>query len=158
MKNLIVLLSIFYTTISLAFGQEKYEQYCNQKFNYCVTYPASLLSAQPALEGIEGRDFKAKNGEAKVSFEAKKAEEVIEPSLGFKSIYTGETYSKQVTYEVVKADWFVISGYTEDENIFYTKVILKNKVVYFIRLEYPKSEKKVWDSQCGKIANSLIIK
>ena len=158
MKKIMFLFSILCVSISLAFGQEKYEQYCNTKFNYCVSYPAHLLNPQPILQGIEGRDFKAQQGEAKISFEAKKAEDVVEPSQGFKSVYVGETYSKQVTYEVVKKDWFVVSGYTEDEKIFYTKVVLKNNVVYFIRIEYPKSEKKIWDSHCGKISNSLIIK
>ena len=157
-KKLIVILSVFYISLSVAFSQEKYEQFCNQKFNYCVSYPSSLLEAKPALVGIEGRDFKAKKGEAKISFEAKKAEDVVEPSQGFKSVYTSEIYSKKITYEVVKADWFVVSGYTESENIFYTKGILKKGVVYFVRIEYPKSEKKTWDSQCGKIVNSLVIK
>ncbi len=141
-----------------AFGQEKYEEYCNQKFNYCISFPASLLNPKPDLAGVEGREWRAKKGEAKVYVLARTKEEAIEPSLGFKSVYTDVTYSKAVTYEVVKKDWFVVSGYTEDGNIFYSKVILKNKVVYYVCLEYPKSEKKTWDSQCGKIANSLIIK
>jgi hypothetical protein len=147
---------VFLHFSTIAFGQAKYAKYCDSTFKFCLTYPSYLLNS-PIKIDAGNIDLSAKDGLAKISIWASQAAEVMEPSLGFKSIYIDAIYSRDVTYEVVKKDWFVVSGYTESKNIFYRKTVLKNGVVYNILLEYPPSERKVWDAQCEKINNSLII-
>jgi hypothetical protein len=155
MKN-IFLICFFLNFSNTGFGQSKYAEYCDSTFKFCITYPAYLLN-DPIRIDAGNINLTAQNGLAKISIWASRAEEAMEPSLGFKSLYIGAAYSRNITYEVVKKDWFVLSGYTESEDVFYHKTVLKNDIVYNILLEYPVKERKVWDAQCGKIANSLIV-
>jgi hypothetical protein len=148
----------FHGFVEMVYAQSSYLNYCNTRFNYCITYPEAKLNQQPESQNGDGRVFLSKKGTAKVTVWASNAMDVMEPDLGFKSVYIGSAYSKDIRYEVVKKDWFIISGYTEDGLIFYQKTILKNGVIATVLLEYPNEERKDWDKECGKIAGSLTLK
>jgi hypothetical protein len=138
-------------------AQEVYREYCDSTFSFCVKYPTHLLKNFRLI--MPGNfELSSDVSQVKIRVWASKAKETIEPSMGFKSLYIGAAYSRNITYEVVKKDWFVISGFTESEDVFYHKLLMKNDIIYNILLEYPVSEKKIWDKQCGIICNSLKIK
>jgi len=59
-----------------------------------------------------------------------------------------------VTYQVLRRDWFVVSG-IEDGRVFYQKTILRNDVFKTFRIEYDESEKGVFDPITTKIASSF---
>ncbi len=134
---------------TLAFGQLTYDTYCNSRFDYCVEYPTTL-EPQPEAENGDGRLFISKNKKVKLFAWANiSLDEDLESKL--ETTIRG----KKVVYKAVKKDWFIVSGYNKDGNIFYQKTILSNGIFKTVILEYPIAEKPTYDKVCEKLAKSF---
>ncbi|MCW3465197.1 hypothetical protein [Chitinophaga nivalis] len=65
--------------------------------------------------------------------------------------------AEEVVYKTIKPGWYVISGYMTDgiRFICYQKSIIKNNVLYHLRIRYPENRKALFDGILGKIAASF---
>ena len=66
----------------------------------------------------------------------------------------GFSQTKKITYKVSRSNWFVISGY-ENENIFYEKTIFRNDEFMTFEIEYPKDQKSIFNPIAAKISKSF---
>ncbi len=165
MKKIFSFLLLF--TLSLAVKaqdnyKDNYKNYCNGRFEFCVTYPANLATPQPESANGDGCKMLAKQGKAKITTWGNLAMTfVVEGNADFdkveelKNDFEAAQKAKKVTYKVLKKDWFVVSGTDENGLIFYRKTIHKGLIVITVLIEYPSTEKAIWDKECGKIAGSL---
>lgn len=131
-------------------AQVSYENYCNSRFAYCIDYPNALIPQGEAENG-DGQKFTSKG--SKVSLAVWGQFDAL--SHGIKGKLEMDSKSKKVTYKVLKTNWFIISGYTKEGNIFYQKTMLIDDTFKTFVLEYPPAEKAVYDKVCGRLVSSF---
>jgi hypothetical protein len=68
--------------------------------------------------------------------------------------YKDELQRGNVTYSVLKPNWFVVSG-TDDEGMFYLKTIISKGMMHHLRISYPPDNKSEADKSLAKIAASF---
>ncbi|MEW6131157.1 MAG: hypothetical protein AB1757_29265 [Acidobacteriota bacterium] len=136
-----------------AYAQGNYQTYTNARFAYAIAYPADLLIPQGEADNGDGQKFISKDGRAVLlvygshnALNQKLKEAFAEASA--------PTDDRQVTYKILRADWFVVSG-KAGEKIFYQKTLLKNGVFKTFRIEYDESQKNIYDTVTAKIAKSF---
>jgi hypothetical protein len=154
---LLVVLLIFSTTV-VAIGniQDNYRTYRNVRFEYSISYPADLLVPQGESENGDGQKFLSRDGRAELLVYG--SHNSLNQML--KQVFAEETSSSQeqpnriVTYQVLKRDWFVVSG-IEDGRIFYQKTLLRNGTFKTFRIEYDESQKHIFNPITKRIAASF---
>ena len=134
-----------------ALAQETYKSYCNSRHGYCISYPGSLILQSKASSG-DGDSFVSEDGQATLTVWGASDSLQKELKAGYKSSMRG----KKVTYNVLRKNWYVISGYTKQNRIFYQKTVLLNGVLKNFLLEYPTAKREVYDKTCRLIGNSLM--
>lgn len=135
-----------------AFSKVNTEWYCNQRFDICVQYPAHFEPQGESQNG-DGQMFSSKDGNAMYLVYGRLSSEY---DNHFDAFIDAEESSSKVTYKKVKPTYCIMSGYTETGYIFYQKVkyLDDNYTSYWVmRIEYPKSQKKMFDAFCTIIAN-----
>lgn len=133
----------------MAFAKETsighvWKTYTNVRFEYHICYPADLLVPQGEAENSDGQSFLAQDG-AKLSvygsygamFQSLK-DELAETS----SRLAGP--SGTVTYKVLKAHWFVVSG-QNGPTIFYVKTIYNRDALKSFELTYDRSDAAIYE-------------
>lgn len=68
--------------------------------------------------------------------------------------YKDELQRGNVTYSVLKPNWFVVSG-TDGEGVFYLKTIISKGMMHHLRISYPPDNKSEADKSLAKIAASF---
>ncbi len=103
--------------------QEKYSTYSNARFSYVISYPAGLLTPQGESDNGDGQKFLSRDGQVEMIVYG--SENASEQSL--RDLYNsqlrgeGNAQSKrQVTYKVLRGNWFVVSGY-EGDRVYYQR-------------------------------------
>ncbi|MBC7921089.1 MAG: hypothetical protein H7Z75_08340 [Ferruginibacter sp.] len=133
-----------------ALGQEKYKSYCNSRHDYCIVYPGSLVLQTNSGSG-DGDSFVSKDGQATLTVWG--ASNAVRADL--ETNYASAMNGKRITYKVLRKNWYVISGYTKRNAIFYQKTVLSNGVFKTCFLEYPRTQREVYDKTCKVIGASL---
>ncbi len=59
-----------------------------------------------------------------------------------------------ISYKVNKGTWYVLSG-QNSEGIFYNKSMIKNSLQYHLRINYPLSQKPLFDAILSRISSSF---
>lgn len=138
-------------------AQERYSTYRNARFSYVISYPTDLLTPQGESDNGDGQKFLSRDGQVEMSVYG--SENASDQSL--RDLYQsqlrreGNDQSKsQVTYKVLRGNWFVVSGY-ERERIYYQKTISSGGVFKTFRIEYDKSRADVFDKVTKKVAASF---
>lgn len=128
-----------------------FNSYQNSRFNYTVTYPSFLDKRQESENGDGCKFYMDDNTYLIVSGAYNALDESI-VSRYYKC------KSKLVTYSMQKDNWFVISDYTSNGNIFYTKTVLQNGVFFTATFYYPAKDKDKYNPVIKKIfTNSPLI-
>lgn len=110
-----------------------YETYRNDAFGYSIDYPANIFETQRAMGNDGGRFFATKDGRAEMSVYAVA---LSEPKTARQQYQAHLNNPKQeITYQTVHDDWFVVSGYIEDE-VFYERTIVREGVLKTFRIQY----------------------
>lgn len=123
-------------------------EYCNNKYNYCLTYP-DVLIPQAEPDAHDGQKFLSKDKLSELSVWASYK---LFPEDTIKTQY--KYYEKSnITYKLIKNDYFIISGF-ENGKIFYQKTSLNKETFTSYRLLYPKSKK----NEFNKIIKNLKVK
>lgn len=130
-------------------------QYCNAKYNYCVSYP-NQLSPQRESDGGDGRRFTLKNSPSSIAVYASNAPSALsQTDSEYLNQLKSETHQHKIAYESLKGNRYAYSYLTPKGNIFYGWVIAKNGSDYHLTFEYPKSEKLAFDRIIKQMTQSL---
>ena len=128
-----------------------FNSYQNSRFNYTITYPSFLNKRQEAETGDGCKFYMDDNTYLIVSGMYNALDESIISRYN-------EYKSKSVTYSIQKDNWFVISDYTSNGNIFYTKTVLQNGVFFTATFYYPAKDKDKYNSVIKKIFTNFPLK
>lgn len=121
-----------------------FNSYQNSRFNYTITYPSFLTQSQESENGDGCKFYMDDNTYLVVSGAYNALDESI-VSRYYKC------RSKPLTYSMQKDNWFVISDYTSNGNIFYTKTVLQNGVFFTATFYYPAKDKDKYNPVIKKI-------
>ena len=128
-----------------------FNSYQNSRFNYTITYPSFLNKRQESENGDGCKFYMDDNTYLIVSGMYNALDESIISRYN-------EYKSKSVTYSIQKNNWFVISDYTSNGNIFYTKTVLQNGVFFTATFYYPAKDKDKYNSVIKKIFTNFPLK
>ena len=121
-----------------------FNSYQNPRFNYTITYPSFLTKRQDSENGDGCKFYMDDNTYLVVSGMYNALDESITSRYN-------ECKSKSVTYSIQKDNWFVISDYTSNGNIFYTKTVLQNGVFFTATFYYPAKDKDKYNPVIKRI-------
>ena len=128
-----------------------FNSYQNSRFNYTITYPSFLNKRQESENGDGCKFYMDDNTYLIVSGMYNALDESIISRYN-------EYKSKSVTYSIQKDNWFVISDYTSNGNIFYTKTVLQNGVFFTATFYYPAKDKDKYNSVIKNIFTNFPLK
>lgn len=134
--------------------QNDYRTYHNARFDYRISYPA-ILVAQGEAENGDGQKFLSSDSRAEMLVYG--VHNSLNQSL--RQLYESESSTKvhadrRITYQVIKRDWFVVSG-IEGGRIFYQKTLFRNGVFKTFRIEYDEAAKQIFNPITTRIALSF---
>ena len=141
-KYVLALVCVAMFVVAPTLAQDEYETYFNSRFDYSISYPAQLLKPQGESTNGDGQRFLSQDGRCELLVYG--SNNVLNDSL--RQVYDEEISRNSkhphrvVSYRVLKADWFVVSG-TDGERVFYRKTLLKNGVFKTFSIEYDKNQK-----------------
>ncbi len=125
--------------------------YTNAKYRYSICYPQDLLVPQGEPDAGDGQTFLAKDGAKLVVFANYGAEEIsLKQRLDW-SISDLAGKSGNVTYKVVKPDWFVVSGQT-GKTVFYAKATSTRDKFKEFTLTYDSGQASVYEPVVKRLA------
>ncbi|TXD45760.1 hypothetical protein [Polaribacter sp. IC073] len=138
----------------------KNNNYCNERFSFCIEYPKGFLPNGESGNG-DGQSFYSKDRKTKISSWGNL---VIEDFITLKSNFERDKKNKNITYSNKRENYYVISG-IENGKIFYQKTLQKKinylgnnentDILITYKIEYPQSQKNEYDYYCNKINNEL---
>ncbi|PZR41035.1 MAG: hypothetical protein DI538_02265 [Azospira oryzae] len=164
MKKVITLpLSLLFVFLLTGFQSRPMKEYCNERYAFCVPYPDAFTGQGESGNG-DGQTFLSKDKQAEILAYGEMAIEEISENLT--DVYQNAASHLNVSYKVVKPDWFVISGLNKEGKIVYRKTV-KKKIHYAgdenedtfiyqtLMITYPQSQQRIYGSYCGLISKSL---
>lgn len=119
-----------------------WKTYHNERFDFCVSYPANFLSPKGESENHDGNTFANANGSSEMRASgiynalSETVEEAFERASKNGTYYEDE---RNITYKRQKDNWFVVSG-KYYESIFYVRTTLIEDTFYTLYFEYHPSE------------------
>jgi hypothetical protein len=132
------------------------KDYNNARFAYHLSYPPSLLKPLPEADDGDGRAFQPANGHADTRVFG-----------GYVSADSGQTIDGETksaladcaggkaTYRLDKPDIQVVSCMRPDGSVLYVKTLQAKGTLIELRMQYPQTEKSVWDPVAAAMSKSL---
>lgn len=120
------------------------KKYQNPRFNYTIAYPAFFDKRQESENGNGCKFYMDDNTYLSVYGSYNSLNETLEDKYN-------EYKVKSPVYSILKNNWFVVSDYTEDGDIFYLKTVLKDNIFMTAILVYPKDEKDYYSPLIPKM-------
>lgn len=161
MKNVIYL--IIFLIVSSFKTNENFNTYCNPRFQFCIKYPKDFKAIETPPTNGDGLTFYSNDKSAEIlAYGSMFIEDVNEINENFKLM----TSNVNVTYKVLKNNYFIFSGTDKKGNIIYNKTVLKlvknymntnesQQVYYNLQISYPASKQAVYGYYCNTIASSF---
>lgn len=120
----------------------KYQKYTNAKFGFSFSYPDCFEMGKEPENG-DGSEFILKHG---ISFVVSGCYKRDDENI--KDHYQNDEDKIKASYHVQKGNWYVLSGYLDNDTIYYKKVVwMKNahdeEVYVTFYLRYPKKFENV---------------
>ncbi len=144
MKRLLLLLLLLVASTQIEASQ--LESYGNPRFGFFANYPVNLFTYQRESDNGDGITLTNKSKGLKVLFYGSFAviNDNIRDEYRSSIEYIQDDREKEITYKVLKRDWYVLSGYDYRKGkIFYQKTFMVDGdkfITYYI--EYPIKDKK----------------
>ncbi|HEX8494596.1 MAG TPA: hypothetical protein VF658_17250 [Pyrinomonadaceae bacterium] len=126
-----------------------YKTYTNARYGYSIAYPSSLLIPQGEADNGDGQAFRSKDGAAEMRVYGSQ-----NMGGGLTAAYTEAQAGKDVSYKIIKRNWFVVSGRSGGK-VFYQKTMMKNDVLKTFTIEYDEAQKATYDAVTTRIARSF---
>jgi len=130
-----------------------YQTYNNARFAYSISYPANLLTPQGEAENGDGQTFRSKDGGAELRVWGQY--NVNNESLRSAFDQAVDQSGSGVSYKVIRPGWFVVTALIEGK-IHYRKTMLRRDVFKTFEIEYPESQKAVYDPVTARISKSFV--
>jgi hypothetical protein len=114
-------------------------RYVNVRFQYAICYPQDLLVAQGESDNSDGQRFLSSKDNAELA--AYGTNNALNETLTQRLSDTAKRLAAspgKVTYKVQKANWFVVSGQSNDA-IFYAKTFFSHGQFKSFELTYDRS-------------------
>jgi hypothetical protein len=129
-----------------------YHTYGNGRFGYTIKYPANILI--PQGESINGDGQKFISSDGSDSLLVWGSHNALDESLQSRYNDTLKEFGGSITYQVLKNNWFVISGYKGDK-IFYQKTVFYNDIFKTFIITYKRTKRQLFDPIVPEIAGSF---
>lgn len=148
---------VFLVIANFTLAQSSYNQYCNARFGFCVSYP-STFKAQGESDNGDGQEFISSDGKSSLLVYRDGREAIYESEAECKTqsylsdITSDET--KQVTYKKKGENFYVVSGY-QGSMIFYQKTIFTEQGMMTAVFTYPSAQKAKYDGYCAKLLETF---
>ncbi len=139
-KTMHILIMLLLLSTSHLYAQPRYKSYCNARFDFCVDHPATF-GMGPAPTNNDGREFSDRDGFFMI---ASGMHNALENSLIDEMKSQEEDFDK-ITYRVKKKNWFVLSGY-KDNDILYLKTYIGKEFIYHLYIRYPTELKTEYNN------------
>lgn len=140
---------LFFGMCAFAAEGQGAEQYCNDRYGFCVSYPKDF-KMDPAPENDDGRVLHGPGGfTLTVSGINNVMEETRESEMSSQS----KDFDK-ITYRSKGPDWFVLSG-VKGGKVMYYKTYTGPGCFNHLRIEYPAAAKATADKIAAEIARSF---
>lgn len=153
--TLVIALGVLMPAVRAAKAQAGYNTYSNARFDYSISYPAKLLIPQGEAENGDGQKFLSKDGRTEMLvYGSNNALDQTLRQAYQEEISTAQHPTRKVTYQLLRADWFVVSG-VEQGRVFYQKTFLRRGVFKTFRIEYDESQRGTFDPVTAAIARSF---
>lgn len=137
-------------------SQVAYEQYVNERFDYRVLYPDTILTPQDPPANGDGRTFQSPDGQIVMRVYgynnalSKSLDQLYQQVLDEHSNSENQT----ITYQLIGDNFFAVSGYQGDW-VFYQKTILDDNVVKTLEFSYRRSFQPDFDPIVSEVATSF---
>lgn len=133
-----------------------YRTYSNARYKYSIAYPVGVLVPQGEADNGDGQQFVSEDGRAKlIVFGANNVDQETTKSAYEKMLsLLGEANGGEVTYKVMKGNWFVVSARRGDD-IIYSKTINRGQTLVTFILSYPEEQRETFDSIAEHLAQSF---
>lgn len=129
--------------------------YENARFGYKISYPRTLIP-QTESENGDGRMFRSEDEQTTLLVWGRLP---LRLAGDLEDAYNLAKENRRVTYQLKRSSWFVVSGFTQDNKVFYSKTVLvsDHSGTYLKTFEmlYPVAQKARWDAVTTKIAQSF---
>jgi len=148
---------VFLVIANFTLTQSSYNQYCNARFGFCVSYP-NTFKAQGESDNGDGQEFISADGKSSLLVYRDGREAIYESEAECRSqsylsdITSDET--KQVTYKKKGDNFYVVSGY-QGSMIFYQKTIFTEQGMMTAVFTYPTAQKAKYDAYCSKLLETF---
>ncbi|ASZ10192.1 hypothetical protein KTO58_24825 [Chitinophaga pendula] len=155
-----ILMSLFVAGSFFAARAQEASQYCNERFSFCISYPAGFIQEEEAANG-DGKVIMAKDGKAEIRTFGSLAVTEGDP---LKQTFKLATSDLKLAYKVFKKDAFIISGTDKAGNVVYRKTVIKTidymgtgntPVLQTLMITYSATQQALYAPYCAEIAKSL---
>lgn len=126
--------------------------YRNTKYNYDIAYPIQVLKPLGEAENGEGQSFQGDGAFLRVWA----TQNSTQFGKSLETIFNEQVNNpnRTITYQVIRDDWFVVSGY-EGSQIFYQKTFVRNEIEYSFVLTYSQEVSGIFDTVVEILINSF---
>jgi hypothetical protein len=153
--SLLLGLSVFIVSSRETSGQAHYRVYHNARFDYSITYPVNILIPQGEAANGDGQKFLSKDRRTEMLvYGSHNSLDQTLRDVYLEEISREEHPNRTITYQVLRADWFVVSG-IENGRIFYQKTMLRGGTFKTFRIEYDETRRHTFDSITANISRSF---
>ena len=143
-KNIEMPFELHFENNNLKTTEVTLKRYYNSRFGYSILYPSSFSNLRESDNSDGCRFSKDNHTYLSVSGMYNGLNETIEDKYN-------EYKDKSPVYSKLKGNWFVVSDYTENGDIYYLKTVLKDDIFMTAILYYPNSEKVFYSKIIPKI-------
>ncbi len=128
-----------------------YVAYLNDDYGYLIEYPDNLFRPDDGLDAEYGQSFSTDDGTAALLVYASPGGEGA-----LERQYESELASpdQRVTYQVLRPDWFVVSGY-EGPYIFYRRTFRSGDGLRTFRLRHLAEDQAYFDAVTKRLSYSF---
>ena len=132
-------------------GELHYRRYSNSDYGYTFEYPDNLLQWGEPIGGDRGQAFETADGTATLLVFATDDE-----AGALRDQYETELNrdDQDVTYEVMRPDWFVVSGY-EGRYVFYQRTFRSGGGLRTFRLRHLASDREYFGPITQRLSHSF---
>jgi hypothetical protein len=151
--------SFLYLVLALAataaVAAPKMEIYSNDRYGYAISYPPSLLKAQPEADSGDGRVFSGTHSSAEFRVYAEAMVEGIDDSAeAIAKTAEEDCPGHHASYRIIKPKMVAISC-EAGAKIIYQKTLLHDGLATTLTATYPTSEKAIWNPIVATMAASM---
>lgn len=131
------------------------KQYTNARFGYRINYPEDMLLPQGESDNGDGQRFISVDGDIEMTVSG--INNVLNNTLMTQykqDILEKDRLNKTVAYQVIKKDFYVISGQIKNI-IYYQKTMLKDDIFMTLYITYPANQRSKIDPIVSEISKSF---